>query len=134
MPIWFASLLVKFPFLIKAGRFLTSGKFLAFIAAIVIGLFIITQGVSFIGDYVDKSVKTGVELNLSKAEVEGLKKQVDTLHKNQQVVIQVVKETKVEQAAQQIKADKIEDKIDEEVKNGTDSDSGVIVAGVIDSL
>jgi hypothetical protein len=134
MRTWFNKLLVRFPFLTKVGRFLKSGKFLGFFAAITIGLFIVTQGMTFIGDYVDKSVKTGVELNLSKAEVEGLKHQVDVLHKNQAIVVQVVKETKVEQAAQQVKADKIEEKIDEQVKNGTDTDTGTIIAGVIDSL
>lgn len=120
----------KLPVLNKVGAFLTSGKFLGFLALILVSLFVFTKATTVVQSYVD----TKVEVATKSLEVEGLKEQVKTMKANQEIITRVTKETRVIQIQQQNKAEKIEEKINEEIKNGNDGFVPSITSSTLDSL
>lgn len=131
---FFASLLLKFPFLKTAKDFLFSKKILTIIIAGIVVLFLVTQVTSCASNYIDKEVKYETKINSNKVEIDQLKHQVETIENNQKIVDEILIDNSKIKKDQETKSRQIKDKINEEVKNGNDGYVGPIISSTIDSL
>lgn len=121
-------------FLLKAKTFFTSGKFISVLVLIVVSLFLATQIASFVTGYVDRQVSQQTQIVSKSLEIDQLKNQVKVMEQNQRIVDDVLGKTRIIQIQQKEKTERIEEKINEQVKEGNDNFVGPILESTIDSL
>ena len=124
------TLITKFPFLIKIGNLFKNPKTWLFIGLIAGSMFLYVTVKGIINDKIESEVDTFK----NQVRIEQLETQNKINENNHKVVNEVDKETTIIIKQQEIKAEQIKEKIDEEVKIYGDSYVDPIITNTINRM